>query len=184
MMNMQVEHTTDGGKRFVHVSRSGRRYRGATTDEVERKTLLAALHALKRTIDNGRPHNESIAVEMCARLFVGICSFGDLTVEQMRELKQVFVESLRVGERLEKAQRLEPAATEKQLKKIKALGLYSIVGTTYGRSWIWKKLKEWVVRYRDTEGRIDLNDLTQQEAWYVIKRLERIEQRLLAQEGA
>jgi hypothetical protein len=171
-MNIQIEHTATGEKRFVHISRSGRRYGGATPAEAERKTLLAALHALKRTIGG------DLAIETCARMFGGICSFGDLTVEQMRELKNTFIESLRIGEKLEKEQRIEPMATDKQIKQMVKLGRYSIITATYGTGFFWRKVKEWCPRLRGTHGRIELDDLSNQEAWTVIRRLQKIEARL------
>lgn len=168
-MNCETNKAT-GEKRWVHVSRTGRIYGGATAEEVERKTLLASLHALKRTVGS------DLAVEMCAKMFGGICHFGDLTNSQMRELKNTFIESLRYGKQLEEAQRIEPLITDAQRKKIIRLGLY-VLGPKYGKQWFWRKCKEWVVRLRDAD-RVDLNKLTNQEAWTVIKRLERIEAQL------
>lgn len=171
-MNMQIERTEQGEKRFVHVSRSGRRYGGATPQEAERKTLLAALHAMKRTI------GDDLAVEICARMFGGIGHFGDLTNDQMRELKNTFTEALRFGDKMEKAQRLEPMATEKQIKQLVKLGRYSVITERYGTGFFWRKVKEWCPRLRGTKGLVQLDDLSNQEAWTVIRRLEKIEARL------
>lgn len=176
MINLHVEQTASGQRRWVHVSRSGRKYSGETPDVVERKWLLATLHKLCSVID-GDDKKQTIGREMCARLYGGIVSFGDLSVEQMRELRQVYTDALIAARKLEAMQRIEPMATEKQLRKIKALGMFSAVGRTYGRQWLWKKLKEWVPRWKNAD-RVKLEDLTQQEAWYVIQRLERIEKRI------
>lgn len=181
IMNIQTNQAT-GEKTFVHVSRTGRSYRGATAADVERKMLLAALHALKQTVDGGQTievrgqKSESVAVEMCARLYGGIVSFGDLTIEQMRELKTTFQDSLRFNQQTESAQRLEPLISEKQRKRIVRLGLY-VLGPVYGKQWFWEKCKKWIVRLKDAKT-VDLNSLTNQEAWYLIQRLERIEKRL------
>lgn len=165
-----IEHASTGERRFVYTSRSGRRYTGATQQEVERKVLLASLHVAAR--ETGMVH------EICAQRFAGICSLGDLTIEQLRELNKLFVESNRFGKEVEKSQSLEPKATEKQIKRIVKLGRYSIITDHYGVDWFWKKAKEWIVRFRNVQ-RIRLDDLTNQEAWYLIRRLEKVEQRLL-----
>lgn len=166
---MTTEQTSTGQKQFVRTARSGRRYVGATPEEAERKHLLATLHAFEREMGIGREIAESR---------FGTKSFGQLTLDQMRELKNLFVESRRAGEHLQEEQRfaLEPKMSEKQRKRIIRLGLY-VLAPYYGKDWFWRKCKEWVVRFHHVE-RINLDHMTNQEAWYVIQRLERIEKRL------
>lgn len=164
---MRIEHTQEGVRQFVSTARSGRRYVGSTPEEAERKHLLAFLHAAER--ENG------IARDLAESQF-GTRSFGHLTIEQMRSLKNQFVASRQAGKELEKNQRLEPGMTQKQRARIIKLGLY-VLAPYYGKDWFWRKCKEWVVRFHHV-ARIDLDDLTNQEAWYVIQRLERIEKRL------
>lgn len=165
-MNLTITHT-DQGKLYTLMTRSGRRYSGATMEEAERKELLAELHALRRQI------GDDDAYRTCASLFEGVASFGDLEIGHMRQLRQVFRDAVRFGKKLEQSQRLEPGITEKQRKAIIRLGKY-VLGPVYGDTWLFKKLKEWIPRFADVQ-RVDIGELTNSEAWYVIRRLEKIE---------
>lgn len=168
---MQIERTFEGIRQFVSTSRSGRRYTGATPEEAERKHLLAMLHAFDRKMSG-------IAHEVCASRF-GTASFGQLTLEQMRELKKLFAESRSTGAQLQEVAgaSLEPKLTTAQRKRLIKLGLY-VLAPYYGKDWFWNKCKEWVVRLKNAQ-RVNLDEMTNQEAWYVIRRMEKIEKRLL-----
>lgn len=173
---MITERLLNGERRFVHQSQSGRKYIGTSPEEVERKRLLAMLHAANRELS---PHLEgegkSMVRELCESMF-GTSSFGSLTVPQMRELKAMIDESRRAEKKLEEKQALEPKLTPSQKKRIIKLGLY-VLGPVYGKEWFWKKCKAWIVRLHDA-NRVNLDELTNQEAWYMIRRLERIEKHL------
>jgi hypothetical protein len=167
---MLIEQTSPG--LFVHRSRSGRQYKGGTPEETERKVLIASLHAAD--------HELGIVHDLCAQRFCGICSFADLTLQQLRELNKEISDARRFGAQVTQTNNsLEPKATSGQIKRIVKLGRYSIIDEKYGHDWFWKKAKEWVVRLKDAK-RVKLDELTNQEAWYLIKRLERIEKRLKA----
>jgi hypothetical protein len=167
---MIIERLINGERRFVCTSRSGRKYTGATPEEAERKRLLAALHAADREFGHGMVH------DLCDSMS-GVQSFGGLAVTQLQELLVVVQESRRAGKKLDAGQSLEPKLTEKQKKRIIRLGLY-VLGPVYGKDWFWKKCTQWIVRLHDAK-RVDLDQLTNQEAWYLIRRLEKIEKRLL-----
>ena len=167
---MIIERLQNGERVFVYTSRSGRKYAGATPEEAERKKLLAILHAADREFGHSMVH------DLCESMF-GVQSFGRLSVKEMRELHAMVQESKRTGAKLEKEQSLEPKLTDKQRKRIIRLGLY-VLGPVYGKEWFWAKCKKWIVRLHDAK-RVDLDELTNSEAWYLIRRLERIEKRLL-----
>jgi hypothetical protein len=170
-MNVSIEHTI-AGQQFVHVSRSGRRYVGTTPEEAERKLLIASLHAAEREL--------GIVHEICAQRFLGIHSLADLNLQQLRELNKVISDARRFGtQAANKNNSLEPKATSAQIKRIVKLGRYSIICEKYGKEWFWRKAKEWVVRLKDAQ-RVNLDELTNQEAWCLIRRLEKVEKRLLA----
>lgn len=189
---MIIERLENGYRVFVCTSRSGRKYTGATPEEAERKKLLAILHAADREFGNGasghmidkdgdlktvHDNNSHSAVrDLCDSMF-GTLSFGRLSVKELRELKAMVDESRRAGRKLDAGQSLEPKLTDKQRKRIIRLGLY-VLGPVYGQEWFWAKCKKWIVRLHDAE-RVDLDQLTNQEAWYLIRRLEKIEARLL-----
>ncbi len=167
---MVIERLINGERRFVYTSRSGRKYTGATPEEAERKKLLAILHAADREFGHGMVH------DLCESMF-GVHSFGGLAVMQLRELHAMVQESRRTGIKLEKEQSLEPKLTDKQRKRIIRLGLY-VLGPVYGKEWFWTKCKKWIVRLHDAK-RVELDELTNSEAWYLIRRLEKIEKRLI-----
>lgn len=171
-MNVSIEHTATGERQFVHTSRSGRRYIGTTPEETERKLLIASLHAAEREL--GMVH------EICAQRFLGISSFADLNLQQLRELNKVISDARRFGtQAAQENNSLEPKATSAQIKRLVKLGRYSIINEKYGNDWFWKKCLEWIVRLKNANAkRVKLDELTNQEAWYLIKRLERIEKRL------
>ena len=179
---MIIERLQNGERVFVYTSRSGRKYIGATPEEAERKKLLAILHAADRELRphlNPLPEGEephSPVRDLCDSMF-GTFSFGRLNVMELRALKVIVDESRRTGAKLEKEQSLEPKLTDKQRKRIIRLGLY-VLGPVYGKEWFWAKCKKWIVRLHDAK-RVDLDELTNSEAWYLIRRLERIEKRLL-----
>ena len=150
--------------RHIVVARSGRQYCGLTAEEAERKYRLALCHAFKRKL------GAEVVEELIASNYMGITSLGDLTIEQLRELSGIMLDACQYGNQMEKAQRLEPAISEKQRKRIIRLGKY-VLGPRYGNTWFWKKLKEWT-------GKTKIDDLTNAEAHYMIKRLESIERRL------
>ncbi len=146
---------------FVGMTRSGRRYFGATAEEAERKYLLAYLHAYGRQV--GMP----VLREIAAANFGGVCSLGDLAITEMRELKTMVEDAVRFGRREADRARLEPRLTDKQRRRIIRLGRY-VIGERYGKDWFWRNLKEWTKKSR-------IEDLTVAEAHYVIKRMEKIE---------
>lgn len=171
MFTLTIQHTSTG-KQFVHMTRSGRRYVGATPEIAERKYLLAVTHMLAKKI------GEDIAEEICAGLFLGITSFGDLTLPQLRELERTFKGSMQSFQQVESAQRIEPLLTDKQRRTLIKLGVY-VLGPKYGKDFFWNKVKEWMPRWKNA-GRVDLGKLTNQEADYLIRRFTKIERRLEA----
>jgi hypothetical protein len=171
-MNVSIEHTATGERQFVYTSRSGRRYVGATPEETERKLLIASLHAGEREL--GMVH------EICAQRFLGIASFADLTLQQLRELNKVISDARRFGSAVANENNsLEPKATSAQIKRLVKLGRYSVITEKYGKEYFWKKCLEWVVRFKDAK-RVKLDEFTNYEAWYLIRRLEKVEKRLQA----
>ncbi|MBP8975081.1 MAG: hypothetical protein KBG83_00030 [Bacteroidetes bacterium] len=159
----------DGTHQYIIRTKSGRKYRGATPEEAERKFLLSYLHAAAREYEGLR--------ELCNAEF-GNYSFGSLTLEQMRQLKSYYERANESGEALKESTRIvsEAKATPRQIAAIVKLGRY-VIGERYGKNWFWQKCKEWIPRFNDAE-RINLNELTSYEAWYLIQRLEKIEKRL------
>jgi len=159
----------DGTHQYVIRTKSGRKYRGATPEEAERKFLLSCLHAAAKEYEGLR--------ELCYAEY-GSYSFGKLTIEQLRQLKSYHDQANQSGEALKESTRVvnEAKATPRQISAIVKLGRY-VLGERYGKDWFWKKCKEWIPRFNDLE-RINLNDLTSYEAWYLIQRLEKIEKRL------
>jgi hypothetical protein len=165
---MLFQQTTTG--LYLYCSRSGRKYTGATPEETERKVLVASLHAAE--------HELGIVHEICAQRFFGITSFLDLTLQQLRELNKVISDARRFGSAVvNENNSLEPKATSAQIKRLVKLGRYSIICEKYGKEWFWKKCLEWIVRLKNAK-RVKLDELTNQEAWYLIRRLEKVEKRL------
>ncbi len=151
----------------IVVSRSGRRYYGVTLEDAQRKYLLATLHAYTKEYP--------ILREISADRY-GTSSFGKLSLQQLWELKKVISESSRTSQNITNNLTAEPKLTEQQRKKIIRLGLY-VIGKRYGSGWFWRKCREWIPRFRQTE-KIDLDSLTNYEAWIIIRKLEKIEQRI------
>lgn len=156
-------------------SMSGKIYSGQTPEDAERKYLLACLHAANKEL--GFLH------DVCAQMFAGIYSFRDLSIEQMRQLYRTVSDARISGNKLKQqaTRSLEPKATEKQIKRLVKLGRYSIVAATYGNNYFWQCAKEWIDRFKDAK-RVDLSELTNAEAHYLIQRMERIEKKI--QKGA
>ena len=171
-MHLEYENTDNGGQ-WVYTSRSGRRYTGATQEDAERKWIIASLHAAQRELGMVR--------DLCARKYFGITSFSDLNLQQLRELNNEILTARRFGKEMSTtaSQEIEPKATNAQIKRIVKLGRYSIITEKYGKDFFWNKCKEWMPRFKNA-ARINLDDLTNQEAWYLVKRLEKIEKRLAA----
>lgn len=162
-MKIQIENT-EAGKVYVGMTLSGRKYRGASMDEVNRKYLLAILHMHKKQI------GDEVFTDLCASMFSGRTHLSDLTIAEMYKLKSTLVDAVRFGEKIENSQQIEPMITVRQRKSIIRLGRY-VLGEHYGKDWFWKKLNEWTKKSK-------LDDLTVAEARYVIERLEKIEKRL------
>jgi hypothetical protein len=167
---MFTERLIDGQKKFVCTSKSGRKYVGDTPEAAERKRLLAIIHAANREFEHG------IVRDMCESMF-GTQSFGSLTVSQLLELKAMVDASKRNVRDIDSLTTLEPKLTDSQRKRLIRLGLY-VLGPVYGKDWFWAKCKKWIIRLHDAK-RVDLDQLTNQEAWYLIRRMEKIEKRLL-----
>lgn len=162
-MKITIENT-EVGKQFVGISFSGRRYVGDTPNEVERKWLLAILHITKSKI--GEQTFEDVVAANCN----GVHSLRLCTTEQLQHLKRLFDDANRFSRWAKNNQRIEPMMTEKQRKIIVRLGRY-VLGEVYGKDWFWQKLFQWTKKNW-------LDDLTNAEAWRVIKRLEKIENRI------
>ncbi len=152
-------------------SRSGKIYSGPTRKDAERKYLLASLHAADKEL--GFLH------DVCAQMFSGIYSFGDLSVDQMRQLYRTVSDARISGNKLkqEATRSLEPKATTKQIKRLIKIGKYSSVAETYGAEFFWKRTKEFIPRFKNS--RVDLSELSNAEAFYLIRRFEQIEKKLL-----
>lgn len=162
-MKVQIENT-EAGQVYIGLTLSGRKYRGASIDEVNRKYLLAILHMNKKQI------GDEVFTDLCSSMFSGRTHLSDLTIEEMYNLKNTLVNAVKCGEKLENSQQLEPTITVRQRKSIIRLGRY-VLGEHYGKDWFWKKLNEWTKKSK-------LDELTVAEARYVIERLEKIEKRL------